>query len=75
MTAREHAIVASQLLENLGAATDRMRERLRDPMGQVEAVAHGLIHQHNADAQYTPEVARAHALAALALTATGGGEP
>lgn len=73
-TAREHAVVASELLDSL----DRFAERLRTltPDEHLQAVASGGIQQANRNMQFTIDLAAAHAAAAQALTVTEteGGE-
>lgn len=73
--AREHAIVASQLLDNIVEAQEQMRQLLDDPMHNVEAVVAGTIKRHNETVDFTLRVATAHALAALALASTIPVEP
>jgi hypothetical protein len=69
MTAAEHACRASQLLELIERQEDELEELLRDdPERHLELVAGGAIKRLNASRQWSAELARAHALAAIALS-------
>lgn len=66
--AREHAITASELLENLERATRDFREV--SPEKHLEMAVTGKIKALNETFDFTVQVAVAHALAAIALELT-----
>jgi hypothetical protein len=69
MTAGEHARRASELLELIERQEDELAELLEsDPDRHLELIAAGTIGRLNASRQWSAELARAHALAAIALS-------
>jgi conjugal transfer/entry exclusion protein len=70
MTAREHAIFASQLLDNLQDWQDQLQNLTPDQRLQMSVT--GGVKQVNAAMEFTLASAQAHGLAALAMQATGG---
>jgi hypothetical protein len=68
MTAREHAVIASELL----ASEERYARQLEalTPEQRLQMVATGAVRQSNADREWTVALAQAHAVTALALAST-----
>ena len=67
-TAREHAIIASELLDGeraLEARLDNVTEEER-----LQMIATGQVGRINADRKFAVDVALAHALTALAMAQT-----
>lgn len=69
-TAREHALRASELLNEIDRVQEEAREFLDDPDRRAQAMISGGIKQHNERMKWTLDVAHAHATTALALAAT-----
>jgi hypothetical protein len=68
MTAGEHARRASELLELIERQEDELSTILEsDPDRHLELIASGAIKRLNANRQWSAELARAHALTAIAL--------
>lgn len=67
MTAREHAALASEILETLAKRDKELLERHRDASKQMEDYAAGRTKAWNAQGDWSVAVAKAHALAAIAL--------
>lgn len=70
-TAREHAVMASQLLDNLAAADERLRSLTPDEFLQAQVT--GGVARANRNMDYTTRLAGVHALTALALVHTEDG--
>ena len=69
MTAREHARMASELLEGFESASLRLEELTPDERLQMQVT--GGFTRTNANLEWTARLATAHALTAQALYATG----
>jgi hypothetical protein len=73
LTAREHAQAASQLMADLAAASQTMRDRGEDEVLALSDMATGRVKRFNKDAEWTLQTAQTHALCALALHFSGEG--
>lgn len=75
MSAREHALRASELAAAIQPASERFSEEIADPMKHTEAIATGAIKAHNAAIEYTLRMAELHARVADVLLRTEGMGP
>jgi hypothetical protein len=65
-TAREHAIIASELLDKEDQIEAELRKKT--PLELLELAATGAIRDLNRDREYSISLAQAHALTAIGLT-------
>jgi len=72
VTGRAHALKARELLDGIEAFSRELDAMT--PEKALELAAAGALARTNADLHWTAELATAHALAAIALQMTDGGE-